>query len=100
MFTFSYVPDTALGAGPSDRCLSDFSSYWGGGRCRDHLTAAEREAVSGDTAGNLVFPSLPLGLDPGFSAGLLSHRAISEAPLLPLLGISAAWDLPGAFLHL
>lgn len=92
---FLLLPDTVLGAGPSDRCL--ISPLTGRiGRCWDDLTAVGRKAVSGEVAGRLAagtccrepgfpFPP-PLCLDPGFSTGLLSHRGVSEAPLLPLLG--------------
>lgn len=70
------------------------------------MTTVERKAASGEvtgqpqahTVGNWFSP--PLYLDPGFSAGLLSHRDVSEAPLLPLLRNNVAWDFPGAFLHL
>lgn len=67
------------------------------------MTTVERKAASGEVTGThcrdwLSPPSLYL--DPGFSAGLLSHRGVSEAPLLPLLRNNVARDFPGAFLHL
>lgn len=51
MFTFSAVPATVLGAGPSDRCSIDSSSCWENRQVSDHLTAEEREVVLGEVTG-------------------------------------------------
>lgn len=67
------------------------------------MTTVERKAASGEVTGthcrDWFSPPPPLYLDPGFSAGLLSHRGVSEAQLLPLLRKNVARDFPGAYLQ-